>query len=122
MTIFSAAGDPVRPAPLADQEVERHQHQVEEQDEQRQVLRQERAQHRRLGDARSGTRTASAAPAGRSASHSADGGEQQRRQRDQPQVQPVDAELVADAQLRDPRVVGDVLQAGRAGVEVEQQR
>ena len=40
----------VRAAPDADQEVERHQHQVEEQDEQRQVLRAERAQHRGLAE------------------------------------------------------------------------
>ena len=39
----------VAAAPAADQEVERHQHQVEEDDEQRQVLRHERAEHGGLG-------------------------------------------------------------------------
>ena len=47
--------------------------------------------------------------------------EQQRGQRDQPQVEAVDPELVVDAELADPRVVGDVLEAAAPAVEVEQQ-
>ena len=38
-----------------------------------------------------------------------------RGQRDHEQVEPVDAELVADAELRDPLVVGHVLEPARAG-------
>jgi hypothetical protein len=41
-----------------------------------------------------------------------------RRQRDQEQVEPVDAELVADAELRDPLVVGHVLEPAPPRVEV----
>ena len=43
--------DAAGPAPDAGQQVERDQHQVEEGDEQRQVLGEEGAEHRRLGDA-----------------------------------------------------------------------
>jgi hypothetical protein len=44
-----------------------------------------------------------------------------RGQRDHEQVEAADAELVADAELWNPLVVGHVLQAA-AGVEVDQQR
>ena len=44
-----------------------------------------------------------------------------RRQQDEEEVQPVDAELVVDAERLDPRLVGDVLQAA-AGVEVDDER
>jgi hypothetical protein len=111
-------GDSLARAPLADEEVERHQHQVEEEDEQREVLRQERAQHRGLadpevdGEQRRAQRRPQHQP-------QRGGREQQRGQRDEPQVQPVDPELVADAEVGDPLGVGDVLQP-RAGLEVEE--
>ena len=50
------------------------------------------------------------------------GGPGDRRQRDQEQVEPVDPERVADAELGDPLVVGHVLQAPRPGVEVGEHR
>ena len=111
--------DAVGAAPDPDQEVERHQHQVEEEDEDAEVLRQERAQHGRLGDPevqrelRGARRRAQDQPQRR-------GREQQRRQRHQPEVEPVDAEPVVDAEVRDPLVVGQVLQPARGRVEVEQ--
>ncbi len=47
VALHAVAGS--RPHP-SDQEVERDQHQVEERDEQREILREERAEHRRLGE------------------------------------------------------------------------
>ena len=47
--------------------------------------------------------------------------ERRGREQDEEEVQPVDAELVVDAELGDPRLVGDVLQAA-AGVEVDDER
>jgi hypothetical protein len=109
----------VRPgAPLADQEVERDQHQVEEEDEEREVLREEGAEHRRLGQREVEREQPWALD--RAQEHPQRGGrEQERRERDQPQVEAVDPELVADAQRLDPGVVGDVLEpaAGRVVVE-----
>ena len=104
---------PVGPAPLADQEVERHQHQVEEEDEKDQVLGEEGAQHGGLGEPE--VERVEAGPARRRPQRDPQrgGGEEQRGERDEPQVQPVDAEHVADAEVLDPGVVGHVLQAGR---------
>jgi len=48
------------------------------------------------------------------------GREQQRRQRDQEQVEAVEAELVVDPERGDPRLVGEELQARGVGVEGEQ--
>ena len=111
---------PVRPAaPLADEEVERDQHQVEEEDEERQVLRGEGAQHRGLRQReveREQPRPLDRAERQPHRRHQ----EQQRRQRDQPQVEPVDAEVVADAERLDPLVVGDVLEPAGRRVVVEQ--
>jgi hypothetical protein len=104
-------------APTADQEVERDQHQVEEGHEQRQVLREEGAEHGRLGEHEvevEELRPLPRAHVGRQ--HG--GGEQQRGQSHEEHVQATDAELVVDAQRRDPDDVGDVLQRRPAAVEI----
>jgi hypothetical protein len=49
------------------------------------------------------------------------GEEEQRRQRDEEEVQAVDAELVVDPELADPHLVGDELQPLLASVEAEEQ-
>jgi hypothetical protein len=108
-------------APDADQEVERNQHQVEEQDEQREVLCDERAEHGGLGEPEVEAVQAPAALRRAQSGPQRGRREQQCRQPDEPQVQPVDPELVADPQIGDPGVVGDVLQAGLRRVEVDQQ-
>jgi hypothetical protein len=105
-------------APAADQEVERHQHQVEEDDEERQVLRHEGAEHGGLGEREveeEEARTVLLRERGHErARHPGD-----RRQGDHEQVDAVHAERVADAELGDPLVVRDPLEpAGR--VEVHQ--
>ena len=95
-----------------DQEVERDQHQVEEGDEQREVLGEERAEHGRLGEheveveepralapARAGCRRAVAAA--NSSVVSAD----------QEHVQAVDRRACSGSRVGDPDDVGDVLQA-----------
>jgi hypothetical protein len=46
------------------------------------------------------------------------GREEHRGERYEPQVEAVEAECVADPELLDPRVVGQVLQAGGAPIEV----
>ena len=110
---------PLRPAPPEHQEQERHEHQVEESDEQRQVLGDERAEHGGLGERHQERERGG--PVDRPDDHpQRRGREQQRGQGDEPQVQAVDPELVADAERRDPRVVGDVLQAVARVIEVEQ--
>ena len=102
--------------PAPEQEVERDQHQVEEEDEEDQVLGQEGAEHGRLGeaehqevDARPLRRVDRGPERGREPE---DGGEQ-----DQEEADPVDAQLVADAESRDPALVDGVLDAAR-GVEL----
>ena len=117
------AGRALRVAPPApDQEVEGDQHQIEERHEQDQVLREERAEHRRLGEhqleveaARALGRTGGANVAGQHG-----GGEDQRAHRDQGDVQPGDGELVVDAQRGDPHRVGHVLQALPPGLVVDE--
>ena len=105
---FHASGFP---APAADQEVEGDQHQVEEGDEQRQVLGEERAEHGRLGEHEVEVEEPRALPRAHVRGERR-GGEQQRRQADQEHVQAADAELVVDPERGDPDDVGDVLQAG----------
>jgi hypothetical protein len=107
-------------APASDQEVEGHQHQVEEHDEERQVLRHEDTQDRRLGQRQPEEEEARAlALAERRHQRARHPGE--RGQHDHEQVEAVDPELVADAELGDPLVVGHVLQALGAPVEVGEQ-
>ena len=72
MTIFIAAARAVARAPLADDEVERHQHQVEEQDEQRQVLGHERAEHGGLAEREVEAKSPRVAPAAARSSHRAE--------------------------------------------------
>ena len=105
-------------APAADQEVERHEHQVEEDDEEREVLRHEGAEHRSLR--KSQVEEEEARPL-----HHGERGHQRARhpgdrgQGDHEQVEPVDAELVADAELRNPLVVRDPLEPA-ARLEVDE--
>ncbi len=106
-------------APDAEEEVERDQHQVEEEDEQQQVLSEEGAQRRRLGDQHQEEEQLwplllPEGGKGRAA------GPQHRRQQDEEDVEPVDAEAVVDAEPGDPGDVDGVLQARGAGVEAGQ--
>ena len=101
------ADAPGFPAPHADEEVEGDQHQVEEDDEQRQILSEQRAQHRRLGEHEGRVEEARALPAAQVRGECR-GGEQQRGEADEENVQAVDAELVVDAEFRDPHDVGHV--------------
>ncbi len=104
----------------ADQEPERHQHEVEEEDEQQQVLGQEGAhggglaepQHEEVDPAAIGH------PEAREDGHPRP---QERRQQDQEEADPVDAELVADAEVRDPALRDGVLKACFGGLEAGHQ-
>ena len=107
-------------SPAADQEVERHQHQVEEDDEERQILGQEGAQHRGLGERHPEVEEPLALVLAEGSDERA-GHPGERRQHDHEQVEAVDPELVADAELGDPLVVGDVLEPIGARVEVGEQ-
>jgi hypothetical protein len=104
-------------APAADHEVERHEHQVEEDEEECQVLREEGAQHGGLGERHveeEELRPIGLAERGdERARHPGDRG-----QRDHEQVEAVDPELIADAEIGDPLVVGHVVEPARARVEV----
>ncbi len=97
-------------SPAADQEVERDQHQVEERHEQREVLGEERAEHRRLGEHEEEPEQLRALPCAQVGGDRR-GREQQRCQPDEEHVQTVDAELVVDPQRGDPHDVGHVRQA-----------
>ncbi len=101
MTNLVVAWTRRRAAPRADQEVERHQHQVEEEDEQREVLGAEGAEDGRLGEHQVEEEEARAVPFAQR------GGERRcqpedRREGDQEQAQAVDAEVVANPELADP--------------------
>ena len=105
-------------APGAEEEVERHQHQVEEEDEEQQVLGEERAQRRRLR--RQHQEEEDLRPllfAERGEGDPAD--PEHRGQQHQEEVQPVDPEAVVDAEPGDPGRVDGVLEAGLAVVEAE---
>ena len=112
-----AFGRPVH-APGAEEEVERHQHQVEEEDEEQQVLGEERAQRR-------GLRRQHQEEEELRALLLAEGGEgdpagpEHRGQQHEEEVEAVDAEAVVDAEPGDPGRVDGVLQAGGAVVEAE---
>jgi len=109
-------------APHAGEEEERDQHQVEERDEQREILCQQRAEDERMGEAQMQEELALAAPL---AAHRPERRrrEQDRRQQDQEQVQPVDRELVVNPELADPHLVRDVLKpAARLRVDDEDDR
>ena len=84
--------------PSRRQEEERHEHEVEEDDEQREVLGQSAPSTAGLGEAQPEEEQARALPVALPA-HSVAGDEQHRGQRDEEEVQPVDAELVVDAEL-----------------------
>ena len=96
--------------PAPEQEVERDQHQVEEEDEQDQVLGQEGAEHRRLGEPEH--QEVEPRPLGR-----VDRRPDRRRQpedrseQDEEEADPVDPELVAHAERGDPARVDGVLEA-----------
>ena len=123
MTILIAAAHAVAAPPHSDQEVERHQHQVEEEDEQREVLREERAEHGGLGERHVEVEQPRALRlAAQRRPQRARANTERRQQRSGTRFSPSIAELVVDAERRDPGVVGDVLQARCAGVEVGEQR
>jgi hypothetical protein len=112
--------DPVAGAPGADQEVERHQHQVEAEDEEEQVLSEEAAERRGLAEPEheevvAGTvRHLQRRPQGRRRP-------EQRGQQHQEDADAVDAELEADAELRDPALVDDVLEIPPRRIEAGDQ-
>ena len=120
MIILIVAADPVAGPPGADQEVERDQHQVEEEDEEEQVLGEEGAQRPGLREAEHEevvarpVRALQRRPADRR-------GPEQRGQEDEEDAEPVDAELEADPELRDPALVDDLLKGAARRIEVDQQ-
>ena len=99
------------PAPGPDQEVERDQHQVEEDDEERQVLRAEGPDHGGLGESEVEEEQPRPLPVAERR-RECRGHPEDRRERDQEEVEPVDAKRVTDAQLRHPLRVRHVLEAG----------
>jgi hypothetical protein len=101
------------------QEQERQQHQVEEQDEERQVLGHQRAEHGALGQAEEEEELPRRAPLSPRRPHDAHQ-EDERREHDEEEVQPIDAQLVVDAERLDPHLVGGVLQPLGAPVEVDE--
>src|SRR5204863_5686534 len=104
------------PAPDPRQEDERDQHEVEEGDEQREVLRRQRPEHRGLGQPDPEEERARALPL-LEARRQHGRHEEDPRQQDQEDVESVDAELVMDPELADPRLVDRVdLAALRARV------
>ena len=83
-------------------------------------LGHERAQDAALGQAEPQVEEARALPLAQRRPHDARE-EEDRREHDEEEVQPVDADLVVDAQLTDPRLVGHELQPALAAVEAEEQ-
>ena len=79
-------------------------------DEQREVLGHERAEHAALREAE--PEEEQPRPLGSRVNAASSAREEQHgRVQDEEEVQPVDAELVVDPELADPRLVGDELQA-----------
>jgi hypothetical protein len=106
--------------PQRGEEDERDEHEVEEGDEEREVLREERAEDRALGEAHPEEEGARAAPVAEARGEDR-GGADDRREDEQHDVEPVDAELVMDAERADPHVVGDVLQPVLGALVVDEQ-
>ncbi|CAB4879214.1 unannotated protein [freshwater metagenome] len=105
------------------QEVERHEHQVEEDDEERKVLRHEGAEDAALRETHQ-QRVEPGAFRGLVAQCRPErrAGEEHRRREQQHDVQPGDRKLVMDAERGDPSLVGDVLQAAGAAIVVRDDR
>ena len=108
-------------APGAEEEVERDQHQVEEEDEEQQVLGQEGAQRRGLGDQHPEEEEVGPLLLAEGCERRP-GRPDHRGEEDQEDVEAVDAEAVVDAEAGDPGDVDGVLQAGGAGVEAGEDR
>ena len=116
------AAHAVAGAPHPGQEVERDQHQVEEGDEQRQVLRAERAEHGALGERRRRSRKARGRSHSRNAAQTSDALNSTVVSSTSDDVQAVEAELVVDSERADPDLVGDELEPGVAGLEAGHER
>jgi hypothetical protein len=113
--------DAVVPAPAAHEEVEGHEHEVEEEDEEREVLGAEGTEHGRLREPHVEVEEPRAVPLGQGRGpqrHYPD----ERGEREEEQVEPVDADRVADPELLDPRDVRDVVVARLARGEVPHHR
>ena len=108
-------------APDADEEIHRNQHRVPEHVEQEQVEREEHAQHARFEQEHEDRELFDLAL-------DVGPGRQQRERRqeagedDEHQADAVDAEVILDAERRDPRVAFDELEVGGAGREAGPQR
>ncbi len=105
-------------APDADHEEHRHQHQLPEQVEQEQVLREERADHRELDEEHHRVEQADVLRDRRPRPRHDDGAEE-RGEQDEQHVVAVEPDQVGDPPLRDPRQVRGELQAGRGRVEAQ---
>ncbi len=108
-------------APHPGEEVERDQHQVKEGHEQGQVLRAEGAEHGGLGQAEVEVEAPGPIPLPQRGPDQG-GAEQHGGDQDQGDVQPVEAQLVMDAERADPGGVGDELQPGVAELEPGHER
>ena len=112
-------GDPVRPAPDADEHVDRDQHRLEEDVEEEQVLRGE--------DADDGADQEQHQPVVRARAIAADPGAEPDRGRPdddgqpgEPEREAVEADVVADAEVAEPRALRRVLQGRRVEVEADE--
>ena len=124
-------------APAADEEVHRHEHDLEEDEEHEQVEAEERTEHAGLEHEHPPVVLLEVAPERRCfpggvrrfgagiavVRVGADDGEREQHagEHDEQQRDAVDAEVPRDAPLRDPLVDGHELEAGVAGVEVAEQ-
>ncbi len=113
--------EPPLPSPDADQEVHRHEHHFPEDVEEEEVEAAERPDHERLQEQQQDVVLLQALGDRRVGTDDGDDAHE-RRQQEQHERDPVDAEVVLDAERRDPGGALDELVARLAAVEGEPER
>ena len=114
---FDRGENALFPAPYADDEVHRQQYGLEENIEQHEVQRAEHAHGHRFQQQKRDHEFLHA-PFLRPARNHRDGG-QENRQQNQEQANPVDAHMVIDRNVGEPRMVFDKLKASLAGIKLD---
>ncbi len=109
--------DPARAAPDADDQIHRDQDRLEEQVEQHGVQGHEHADHHRVHDQK-GDHVLLHPGVHRVPGADDDDQGQQRREQDEPDRDPVDAEMVGDAEAGEPGRLLDQLEPGLGGIEI----